>query len=1012
MQFAVLGPLRVTADGEEISVGPPRQQTLLAVLLLHRRRVLSAERLMDALWGYDPAGVAQGTLHAYISRLRRVLREHGGESVALETRRPGYVLYVADEDVDAARFERLAEEGRAALARDDPTAAAGVLHEALDLWDGAALAGLAEQSDLLAAEATRLEERRLTALEDRVDADLALARHEAVVGELEALVDAHPFRERLWGQLMLALYRAGRQAEALAWYQRASDRLVEELGIDPSEELQELQRRILRQDPELAPPAAPDAPPAVPEAFRLPAAREDLLGRDEEVAAVSKLVEQARLVTLSGPGGAGKTTLALHVGRLLESDFADGAVLVDLALAEDPRDVGATALTALGAKDHAEHGGLSGVCRALGDREVLLVLDNCEHVLEGAGELVDVVLTACPHVRVLATSRQPLGLHGEQQWLVPPLPVPPEDADREEAAGAPAVALFERRARALDARFRLAGEDIDVAARIVRELDGLPLAIELAAARLSSLSLEEVAAYLGERFRLLRGGPRTAHARHQALESTLAWSERLLTEREQTVLTRLAALPGGAGITTARVAFDGDVDDLTVVDVLEGLARKSLLIPQHSRPRSRYRMLETVRAYFLERLEQTEGSGPARRRLAHYLVELAEEAGQAMRGPDPTDALGRLDDELDNLAAVRGWALTEGDPALVFSLVTALPLVAEWRVRSRIYDLMEAAADAAEQLDHPDRPAVAAATAVARIVRGDADRAHAQLELALDQLPHGHPLRATAWLFRVHVAVMVGETGTAVAAARAGLEEIGAFGDQFLQAFARSSLALALVMAGRRDEALDELACLHAPVDEQGSVSLAAWCAYVHGEALGDDAPAEAEQQYRRAVDLSRRSGADTVTGIALIGLSSLEARHGEPERALPVFAEALAHHLRGSRWQECWTALTNLTDLFGRLGEHEAALEILGAADSSATCPPVYGEAAQRREAVLARAREALGSRAAQDAWARGADRDDVTTVRTALQRIAALDQASHEPTHEPPAAARIRPPSELRSP
>lgn len=996
MQFMLLGPLHVTAGDEEVRVGPPRQQALLAVLLLHRHHVLSAERLVHAIWGDEPGHGARSTLKAHVSRLRGVLAQSAGEGVSLETRRPGYVLHVPDEDVDVARFERLAAEGHAALARGQAASAAETLREALALWRGAALAGLADQSEMLAAEATRLEELRLAALGGRVQADLWLGGHEELVGELEALVADYPFRESLWGHLMVALYRAGRQADALAAYERASSQLADELGVDPSEALRKLQEQILCQDPSLATPAPAREPAASVERFRLPASREAPVGREREAEAVEKALSESRLVTLTGPGGAGKTTLALHVGRLVQEHFGDGAVLVDLASVEDPADVGGAVLAALGAKDHIEEQNGTSVVHALGAREVLVVADNCEHVLDAVAELIDATLAACPRVHVLATSRQPLDVPGERRWPVTSLPVPAEGADSTQALRSPAVALFIRRAQAVDPHFRLSEDEVPTAARIVRELDGLPLAIELAAVRVTSLSLEEIAAHLQHRFRLLRGGRRRGPARQQTLENALAWSEQLLTDVERRTLARLAALPGGAGVTTARrVAFEENIDDLGVVDVLDGLARKSLLNAERSAAGTRYRMLESVRAYFLERLHGRGESEPTRRRLAGYVLELAQEAGQAIRSADPTDALARLDDELANLAAVRSWALGEGEPEVLFRLVTALPLVAEWRIRAQVYDVMDAAAEAAERLDHPEWPAVAAATSVAMTIRGDPARARRQLTVALDRLPAGHALRPVAWLSRVHLSLMVGETETGVEAARACLDERHTKDDRFLEAFARSSLALALVLAGRRPEALAELETLGEISDGHESLTLAAWCAYVHGEVLGDEAHEQAQRHYQQAVELGRRCGADAIIGVALIGLSSLEARHGEPAWALPAFAEALTHHLRGGRWQECWGALLNLVQLFVRVGEYEATLEILGAAETSPTCPPAYGEAAARQAAVSGEATHALGDEVARRARMRGAGRDDTTVVRMALATIAQLQQDHGEARH-----------------
>lgn len=988
MQFRVLGPLEVAVSNTPVPVGPPRQQALLAVLVTFRNRVVPPDRLVAALWGEAPPASAGTTLQAYISRLRRSLDEGGAPTGILETRQGGYVLHVDDADVDAARFERLVAEGRTHLERGEATTAADLLEEALALWRGPALAGLAGRG-LLAAEATRLEELRLAALEERLQADLDRGRHGELIGELESLVAEHPFRERLWAHLMLAHYRAGRQADALDSYQRAARTLRDELGLDPSDDLRRLHERVLRHDAALA---APERAPAHPQVgrFRLPAPRETPIGREGDVEAILGILDRSRLVTLTGPGGSGKTTLALHAARTIEGRFADGAVLIELAGVDDPADVGAAALVALDSDRQRTDRAVSALTRILRDREVLLVLDGCEHVVGAAAELADEVLTAGPQVQILATSQQPLEVAGEHRWPVAPLELPRPDADPAEIVRSPAVALFTRRARAVDPRFRLADDQAGQAARIVTELDGIPLAIELAAARTSSTPVEEIAAHLDDRFRLLRSGLRTASSRQRTLEAAIAWSEQLLDKHEREVMTRLAALPGGATVPAARhVAFPQGTDELAVLDVLEELVGKSMLVAHRDGNRTRYRMLESIRAYFLRRLEETGDAQGARGRLAAYLLELARDAGQAVRGAD-MEALSRFDAELPNLPAVRSWALDGGDPEVLFDLVCAVPLVAEWWVRPVLDEVMETAADAAARLDHPAWPAVAAASAASLAVRGRAGRAREHLEAATKLLPPGHPLLPVALQFRIHVALMTGETDAGVEAARACHQQAVDTGDGWMEAFALASLALTQALAEQRDDARATVRRLDRAMGGIDSPVLAAWCAYVRGEVLGDDAPEDAVHQYRTAVDLARRTGADAITGVALIGLSSVQARHGEPARALPVYADALQHHLRGSRWQMCWSALLNLTEPLCHLEEHAAVLEILAAAEASPTCPAPYGEMAARIEAVGRRAEQALGPAETAAARRRGAGRSDPAAVRAALAVITRLRSAA----------------------
>jgi predicted ATPase/DNA-binding SARP family transcriptional activator len=993
VHLQLLGAVQVAAsDGTTHGVGAPKQRSLLTALALRPGEVVARQRLIDELWPRDPPSACEATLQSHAAGVRR----HLGDVALRASREGGYVLDIERSRVDAHRFEDLSAAGHAAHARGAAQDAADQLREALALWRGEALADVPDGPEARAAR-TRLTERYLEAVEARVAADLAWGCAGELVGELEELVVAHPLRERLWAHLMLALYRCGRQGDALACYQRASHHLREELGVDPGDQLSTLQQRILCHDPELA---APDAPttaaaaggpaPAV-EAFHLPAPREGPVGRDDDVAELRRWLATHRLVTLTGPGGAGKTTLALHVGRQLEAEKPEGAVLIELAHVEDPRDLATVAMGALGAEDQASQPSATSVASALGDRDVLVVLDNCEHVSDAAAELVEVVVSACPAVQVLATSRQPLDVAGEQRWPVPPLAVPDEDADPAEILASPAVSLLLRRGKAADPSFTVAPQEAATAARIVCELDGLPLAIELVAVRVATMSLAEIAEHLADRFRLLRGGPRTAAARHQTLESALAWSEQLLDEGEHRTLRRLAVLPGGADRATARrVAFEGDAEDLAVADVLDALVRKSLLGVDRCGGRSRYRMLETVRAYFLDRLAAGEAEG-TRHRLAQELLELSKAASAAVRGGDAEGVLSRLDDELANLAAVRSWALSGGDAGMLFEAVTHLPLVAMLRVRPVLYDVLDSAGDAVERMAPPQRPAVAAATAMARVVRCDAEGARQQVGTALAGLAVGDALRPVAWLIRVHVALMAGETDVGVDAAETAVRESRAAGDPFLETFAQSGLVLALALTGSRDAARQQLGALRQLLAGQSSPSLGAWCAYVEAEALAEDEPAQAKDQYERAIEAGRRSGADAAVDVALVGLSALEARHGAPQRALPVFADALLYALRGSRWQMCWVALLNLTEVLDRLGEHTAILEIHGAAEHSTTCSPVYGDAAPRQQTVVAHTEQALGPEAAQRARQRGAARTDPGAVRAALATITRLQAADH---------------------
>jgi predicted ATPase/DNA-binding SARP family transcriptional activator len=635
LEFRILGPVQAVRDGRELELGGPKPRALLALLLVAPGRVIPAERLAEELWGGRPPAGAAGTLRSYVSRLRTVL---GPEAVLL-ARGGGYALAAEPGQLDAARFERLAQAGRQALEGGAAAAAADRFAEALGLWRGRALADVAEVEPL-AREDARLEELRLLAAEGRVEADLDLGRAAEVVGELEGLVGEHPVRERLWRLLVLALYRAGRQADALAAYRRARDMLAAELGIEPGEELRALERQVLRQEvPAVAPPPR----------HNLPSLLTSFLGREEELAAVERLVGEARLVTLTGPGGAGKTRLALEFATGVMDRFGDGVWLAGLAGLADAGLVPSLVMQALGVRQSGEVSAVDALVYRLRSAELLLVLDNCEHLLDTCAELAVTLLGRCPRLRVLATSREPLGVPGEAVYPVPPLLVPPESAGEDATAKAAAVRLFLARARAAAG---VQAAPVTVLARICRELDGLPLAIELAAARASVLSAEEIAARLADRFRFLTSRRPVADPRHQTLKAAIGWSYELLSDEERRVFGELSVFAGGFTLAAVAAVCCGG-DQAKALDLVDQLAAKSLLVAEPAAGGTRYRLLETIRQYAAGCLAEAGEAGPARKRHAEAFLQLAERERE----------LAVLAREQDNFRAALDYTLDCGGPA-------------------------------------------------------------------------------------------------------------------------------------------------------------------------------------------------------------------------------------------------------------------------------------------------------------------------------------------------------------
>ncbi len=652
MQFRILGPLEAVLDGGPATLGAPKQRGLLALLLINRRRVVTAEQLIDGLWGEAPPASALQSLQVYVHGLRRAL---GGERI--ETAGRGYRVVVGEDELDLDRFERTLERGRAALEAGRADDAADDLRDALAVWRGPALAGLPEETRR-AADAGRLDELRLTALELRFDAELACGRHDAVVAELEAVTAEEPYRERFLQQRMLALYRCGRQADALEVYRNAREILAEELGLDPSPALQELERAILQQDPALAAPEAPTR-----STQPLPVPPTPLVGRRLELAAVGALFrdEGARLVTLTGPGGTGKTRLAIEVAHSLEPELRDGAVFVSLAALSSPELVGPTIAEALEIQEDQ-------VLGQLRERRLLLVLDNFEQLLPAA-PFVGELLAAAPRLWILATSRAPLRLAAEREYPVPPFETPDADLPFEALVQTDALRLFAARARAVDPGFELDGANAAEVARVCTRLDGLPLAIELAAARSKLLAPGEILERLEREPNLLPSGPRDAPARQRTLAATIHWSYDLLPPDERLAFARLGVFSGGCTLEEAESVCDITLDSLgTLVD--NNLLR---------RRDSRFTMLETVRHFAVERLEEA-GATELRKRHAEWLTELAETMAErtTVGGEDATTWLDRIQPEHDNIRAALAWSIEE-EPELALRLASSLRLF--WEVR-------------------------------------------------------------------------------------------------------------------------------------------------------------------------------------------------------------------------------------------------------------------------------------------------------------------------------------------
>ncbi|MDI1462520.1 BTAD domain-containing putative transcriptional regulator [Catellatospora sp. KI3] len=904
MRVGILGPLEVDSGGRHIEITGARLRALLIRLALDAGRTVSVPALADALWGdaapADPANAVQ----SLVSRLRRLLPD-GTVSFGPG----GYRLDLPAEDVDALRFEQLARQGQRELRAGDPAGAVRSLAAALGLWRGEPLAEVAD-APYAAAPAARWAELRLSAVEDRIEAELAGDGGEHLVAELEELTRVHPLRERPHALLVQALYQAGRQAEALSAYDALRDRLADQLGLDPSPQLRELRTAVLRADPALA-----GRKPV--RRGNLRAALTSFVGREPERARIEQQLATGRLVTLVGPGGAGKTRLATtvaaeHAGR------GDGAVwLVELAGVVDPIDLTQTVLAALELRElpHLESTGtppaprdaVSRLVEALSSPGTLVLLDNCEHIVAAVAQLADDLLSRCPRLRIVATSREPLGILGEALCPVTPLSLPEPDADVARALTFPVVELLRDRAVAVRPDFAVDEGNVAAVVEICRRLDGLPLAIELAAARLRTLSPQHVAARLDDRFRLLTGGSRTALARHRTLRAVVDWSWDLLGEQERLLAARLAVFPAGiAHDSAAGVCAGPDLPADEVPDLLDALVDRSLLqLVPAAEPR--YRMLDTIREYGLEQLAAAGTLAAARGAHLAWFLELAETAEPKLRGPEQIEWIGRLVTERDNVLAALHHACDTGDADAAVRMGASLGLF--WTV---LGDNAEAATWLGQALAVPG-PSPAQTRTLARIFHlinkaavepsqeGVASVMETFVKLAAEVDPEwDHPLFA---LVEPAMAMVGDDTEAGLAAIERRLGRA----DPWAQAMLLAARAFIRDNDGDADgmyaDLTDAVARLRAIGDRAGlSVALTALAEAELVRGRG----AAAVGLLHESISLVRQLSSDDDSGYARMRLAAMRVHLGEYDAARADLRELA----RGGNGRDVCGALLTLGDL------------------------------------------------------------------------------------------------------
>ena len=974
MEFRVLGSLEVRRRGDLVDIGSRNERKVLAALLVDANAVVSTSRLIGAVWGDDAPDSDLNTLQTYVARLRRRLRTPE-QPAPIVTRPPGYAIELSVDQLDALEFCARTGEAQTRLP-DDPGDALALLDAALALWRGPAFAEFADD-ELARAEAVRLEELRQTAVEMRADALLAVGRAAEALSVLEGMVAAHPLRERPHAQLMRAMASAGRQVDALRLYQRFRERLAEDLGLEPSAVLRGVESQILAQAPDLITAEPPAARPATE--GNLAPAITTFVGRDNDVATLADLVDRARLMSLVGVGGVGKSRLALRLAETVAAAFPDGTWVVELARLNSADAVPHAVATTLGVVLAPGVDVVEALVASLRHRRMLLVVDNCEHVLHAAAHLVNALARRCPHVTIVATSRERLGVDGEHVWPVLPLPVPPATAELSDVLASPAVALFLDRARAAQAGFVLDDTNTGAVVEICRGLDGLPLALEIAASRLGVLTPQDLAQRLRNRFTLLTSGPRNEDERHRTLRALVDWSYGLLDETERAMFDRLSVFAGGWTLDAAvAVCSPSAVSDADVAALVAGLADKSMVVPPTPSGLPRYGMLETLRLYGVEHLEGRRERGTIGNAHARYFLGLAEEAEVALRGPHERDWVRRLHGELDNLRAAHEWSRGEGgDPDVAIRLSVALHRFATWQTNDEILSWAEALVDLPAMQDHPLFPVVLGCTAIRRLHRGEMDVATHYAERALALCDDGDDLRRA----------LPTEALAGICLLSGRLEEAPEHSIEFTRLWRLAGYDqgevwglcnLGVILAKRGDipaaKALTEQARQVAV--PTGNPTMMALIHYSDGESLLEVDPVHALEPIGEALAFARAADNVFMTGNALVSNTSLRGRHGDPALALPLFEEVIEYWRRSGGWTQLWLTLRNLVELISRLGAYEEAAVLYGACAAFNRASRPYGPEADRLQAVVRTLAAELGQGELEAAMQRGKLLDDADSV------------------------------------
>lgn len=922
MRFAILGPLQIER-ARVTGLDRPAQRRLLVTLLFHAGQPLQTDVLIDRFWSDEPPATARAALQTHLSAIRRQL---GDELVA--TTAAGYRLDLDGHELDREAFDRYAAAARSAASRGAWEEAAEAASDALRLWRGDPYPELAGD-EFAQPELARLEELRLELVELQASALLATGRGEQALSDLDAVAVEHPLRERLTELIMLARTRAGRPTDALEAYRQLRT-ILSEMGLEPSPALRDLEERILREDPTLVAPRVHHNLPTPPTSF---------VGRESEMDELARLLSERRLVTVTGVGGTGKTRLSIEVAHRLLDRFPDGAYLVRLGGLVDPELVVTEVAATLGLRTERQPT-LNAITDTLRQRGVLVLLDNCEHLVDAASQVATAIMEAGPGPVVLATSREAFGLPAEHVFDVPPLRTPPKDlVDVGAIASHDAVHLFVDRASHADPSFTLGPDSAASVAAICRQLDGLPLAIELVAARMRSLSADAIAAQLADRFGLrLAAGRHGAERRQRTLEAAIDWSYRLLDELERSLMARLSVFRGGFRLDAAQqICSDDTMPPHAVAGLLARLVEQSLLVRDSAGPELRYRLLETIRRFAGDRLDSEGPAGDIVQRHREWYVALADAAAPHLEDAEQPAWIERVGTDRENLDAALDSAIGDGERHAAARVAEVLAWYhARLGQHRRAATEMRIALDRLEPTAEPERVAAIGVRLAGTFYSiGDEQGALAEArracELVADRKPSQAKVRALSELASLHLRIVQMDPQPAIDASREAVHVAAIIGDRYAQSHALRTLGTALCWAGDVEEGIAQLRealaisiAIRNPTAILG-VYMRLYISLVDF-ARDDDAATQVVDEALHWLDTDGGNWGQSANLLMWFAYGSLRA--GQSRRAEEMLDRTAAYHVEGMSSMSYHTLRGLLRWVQGRLTEAQNEVQRLRATD------------------------------------------------------------------------------------